>query len=257
MAAPQHQSSADLAERLRVRARSCVVASRTDLSPSLVEVVLHGDALDLAGVAGNDVMVLVSDDGPPLRRRFSVRHVDVDTDTFTLWISRAHDGPAARWATSVAPGAQVDIVGPRGKIPLDESADWHLFVGDVSSMAAFYRMAQSIESPGRAIFIVELDNPADALTATFDEGLGVTAIFVDRDGRSHDDAAGLLSGLAAFTLPPDEGHAYLFGEFHVMRVIKSALIDRGLHLEQISLKAFYRVGQSNGANGEPSKDDHR
>jgi NADPH-dependent ferric siderophore reductase len=93
------------------------------------------------------------------------------------------------------------------------------------------------------------------VTASFDEGLGVTAIFVDCGDRGHDDPAGLLSGLAAFTLPPDEGHAYLFGEFHVMRVVKSALIDRGLSAAQISLKAFYRIGQSNGANGEPSKDD--
>jgi NADPH-dependent ferric siderophore reductase len=129
-----------------------------------------------------------------------------------------------------------------------------LFVGDVASLGSFYRMAQSIEVPGRAIFIVELDSPSDALTATFDEALGVTAIFVDRDGRSPDDSAGLMSGLAAFSLPPDEGHAYLFGEFHVMRAVKTALLDRGLRSQQISLKAFYRIGQSNGPNGEPSKD---
>jgi len=256
MSAPQHQSSLDLAARLKVLARSCEVVTSTELSPSLVEVVLRGDAADLAGVAGNDVMVLVSGgDGSMLRRRYSVRSVDPAADTFTLWVSRTHVGPAARWATSVRPGDEVDIVGPRGKIPLDELADWHVFVGDVSSLGAFYRMAQSIEAPGRAVFIVEIDDPADALTATFDEGLGVTAIFVDRDGRSHDDPSGLLSGLAAFTLPPDDGHAYLFGEFHVMRAVKTALIDRGFSAAQISLKAFYRIGQSNGANGEPSKDE--
>jgi len=255
MSAPQHQSSLELAERLKVHARSCTIVSRTDLSPSITEVVLGGDAVELAGVAGNDVMVLVDDAGTLLRRRYSVRDVDADHDTFSLWISRTHDGPASRWATSTSPGDRVDIVGPRGKIPLDESADWHLFVGDVSSLGVFYRMAQSIDVPGRAVFIVEIDDPADALTASFDDGLGVTGIFVDRDGRSRDDAAGLMSGLAAFTLPPDEGHAYLFGEFHVMRAIKAALIDRGLESSQISLKAFYRVGQSNGPNGEPSKED--
>jgi len=256
MSAPQHQSSADLAARLKVLSRSCAVVSRTELSPSLVEVVLRGDAVALAGVAGNDVMILVSGEGDtPIRRRYSVRHVDADADTFSLWISRTHDGPAARWATTAVVNDRVDVIGPRGKIPLNDAADWHLFVGDVSSLGAFYRMAQSIEVPGRAVFIVELDDPDDAVTASFDEGLGVTAIFVDCGDRGHDDPAGLLSGLAAFTLPPDEGHAYLFGEFHVMRVVKSALIDRGLSAEQISLKAFYRIGQSNGANGEPSKDD--
>lgn len=256
MSAPPHPSSLDLATRLKVVARSCTVVSRTDMSPSLIEVVLRGDAAEVAGVAGNDVMVLVGDaPGAGLRRRYSVRHLDLDADTFTLWISRTHDGAAVRWARAAAPGDVIDVVGPRGKIYLDPVADWHLFVGDVSSLGVFYRLAQSIETPGRAIFIVEIDDPRDALTTTFDEELGVTAIFVDRNERAHDDPAGLLSGLGAFTLPPDEGHAYLFGEFHVMRALKSALLDRGLAPAQISLKAFYRVGQSNGANGEPSKDD--
>ncbi len=255
MPAPQHTSSVDLAARLKVLARSCVVVAVTPLSPSLVEVVLRGDAVDLAGVAGNDVMVLVHDGDTAIRRRYTVRALDPEEDTFSLWISLTHDGPASRWARHAHVGDVVDIVGPRGKIFLEESADWHLFIGDVSSLGAFYRLAQSIETPGRAIFIVEIDDPADALTATFDEELGVTAIFVDRNGRGHDDPAGLLSGLAALTLPPDEGHAYLFGEFHVMRSLKSALLDRGLNATQVSLKAFYRIGQSNGPNGEPSKDD--
>jgi NADPH-dependent ferric siderophore reductase len=255
MSAPQHQSSLDLATRLKVRARSCTVVARRPLSSSLVEIVLGGGASELTGAPGNDVMVLVeARDESFTRRRYSVRSVDENADVFTLWVATTHEGPAAHWAQTVHEGDRVDVVGPRGKIPLDAAADWHLFVGDVSSLGAFYRMAQSIEAPGRAIFIVELDDPSDALTATFAEALGATAIFVDRNERTHDDPAGLLSGLAAFTLPPDEGHAYLFGEFHVMRALKTALLDRGLRAEQISFKAFYRIGQANGANGEPSKD---
>ena len=255
MPVPQHQSSLDLAARLKVHAHSCRVVARRTLSSSLAELVLEGHAAQLAGVAGNDVMVLVSDGDDRLtRRRYSVRSVDIHANTFTLWLTTTHDGPGARWARSVHEGVHVDVVGPRGKIPLSTTADWHLFVGDVSSLGAFYRMAESIEAPSRAIFIVEIDDTSDALTATFDEALGVTAIFVDRGDRSRDDSAGLMSGLAAFTLPPDEGHAYLFGEFHVMRAVKTALLDRGLSSDHISLKAFYRVGQSNGDNGEPSKD---
>ena len=251
----RHQSSLDLAARLQVLARRCRVVSRRALSPSISEVVLEGDAVALAGVPGNDVMLLVDEDGQATRRRFSVRAVDADADSFTLWMATNHEGPGSSWARGVDAGAEIDVVGPRGKIPLDAMADWHLFVGDVASLGSFYRLAQSIEAPGRAICIVELDHPDDALTADFDEGLGVTGIFVDRDGRDYHDPAGLLSGLSAFAFPPDEGHAYLFGEFSVMRVVKAALMDRGLTSERISLKAFYRVGRANGANGEPPKEE--
>jgi NADPH-dependent ferric siderophore reductase len=255
MPAAQHPSSVDLANRLKALARSCDVVVRRTLSPSLIEVVLHGDGVALAGVPGNDVMVLVDNgEGTLVRRRYSVRDVDLDADTLSLWISTTHDGPATRFAQALRPGDVLDVVGPRGKIPLDDLADWHLFVGDVSALGAFYRMAHSIEVPGRAIFIIELDDPADALTANFDDGLGVTAIFVDRNGRANDDPTGLLSGLAAFAVPQGEGHAYLFGEFHVVRTMRSALLDRGLDSAIISLKAYYRVGRANGANGEPEKE---
>jgi NADPH-dependent ferric siderophore reductase len=248
------QSSIDLAQRLGVLASVCQVVSSHRISPSLQEVILKGDVA-LAGVPGNDVMIRVTDaTGRPTRRRYSVRSVDAEAGTFTLWIAQDHNGPGAQWAGEASVGDSVDVVGPRGKIPLDPMADWHLFIGDVSALGSFYRMAQSIEVPGRAIFIVETDHAEDAVTATFDEGLGVTGIFVDRAGRSANDPAGLLSGLSAFAFPPDDGHAYLFGEFHVTKVLQSALTDRGLDAESISRKAFWRFGQANEDRGEPAKD---
>lgn len=245
-------SSKQLAKRVGAVASLCEVASTAQLSTSMYQVVLRGNAKTLAGTPGNDVMIRLDDaKGRLVRRRYSVRDLDEAADAFTLWITIDHEGPGSVWVKKAKPEDLVDVIGPRGKIPLDPLAKWHLFVGDASGLAAFYRMAQSIEVPGRAIFIVEIDAADDALSAPFDEGLGVTGIFVDRRQRSTSDPAGLLSGLAAFALPPEEGHAYLFGEFHVMRTLQSALLDRGLKPEQISHKAFWRSGQSNAEHGEP------
>ena len=245
-------TSLKLAERLSTSVGVGVVQSNRAISPSLHEIVLHGVS-SLAGVPGNDVMLEVTHEGRPVRRRYSVRSVDRDADTLTLWITIHHDGAGATLARTVAVGTELDVVGPRGKIGLHELADWHLFVGDVASLAAFYRLAESIEPPGRAIFIVEIDDPADAVTPSLPEGLGVTGVFVDRDGRPRGSADGLLSGLAAFAFPPDDGHAYLFGEFGAMNTIRHALLDRGLHDEDISLKAFWRAGSANADHGEPDK----
>ena len=256
MPAAQHPSSVDLADRLKVLARSCDVVVRRTLSPSLIEVVLHGDGVALAGVPGNDVMVQVDNgEGTLVRRRYSVHEVDEERDQFTLWITTAHEGPGSVWACSAKPGDDVDIVGPRGKIVLDPEADWHLFMGDITCLGSAYRMGQSIETPGKAVFIVETDHADDALTTTFDDGIAVTGIFVDRMGRAKDDPAGLFSGLSAFAFPPDRGHAYLFGEFHVMKAVREALLDRGLDDDSISMKAFWRVGRNNADHGEPEKGD--
>lgn len=248
-----HPSSLQLAERLSVRAAVLRIAAQRALSPRLHEVVLQGDA-SLAGVAGNDVMILVDHDGQPARRRYSVRSRDDEADTLTLWVSTGHDGPGARWARSAQVGATVDVVGPRGKITLDPLADWHLFIGDTSGLAAFYRLAEAIEVPGKAIFIVEVDDMNDAVTTHFPDELGVTGIFVERQGRAHHDPTGLLTGLSAFEFPEHQGQAYVFAEFNVTKAVAAALRDRGLGDEAIATKAFYRTGRANAVNGEPERD---
>lgn len=248
-------SSIALAERLGASVQFCDVIATTRLSTSILEVVVAGDVA-LAGVAGNDVMVRTQNtNGNFVRRRYSVRDTDSDLGQFTLWITTSHEGAGSSWAQHAQPGDEIEMVGPRGKHVLDAGADWHLFVGDTTGLASFYRMAQSIEAPGRAIFIVEVDHMDDALIAPFDEGIGVTGIFVDRQGREKNDAHGILNGLAAFALPPDRGHAYLFGEFHVIRAAKNALLDRGIDDEQISFKAFWRSDRKNADHGEPDKSE--
>jgi NADPH-dependent ferric siderophore reductase len=247
-------TSIELAKRLNAQAQLFEVVASSPLGASLHEVTLRGDT-SLAGDPGNDVMVRLLDaKAKHVRRRYSVRSVDRELGQLTLWVVTSHEGAGARWAREARPGDQVDLVGPRGKILLDPLADWSLFVGDTSGLAAFYRMAQGIETPGRAIFIVEVDDINDAITASFDESLGVTGIFIERHGRAYDDPAGLLGGLAAFEMPPHQGHAYLFGEFHVMRALGVALLDRGLSEEQLSHKAFWRAGRHNAEHGEPEKD---
>lgn len=247
-----HRSSVELAERLKIVAVACEVVENRQLTPSLHEIVLHGPDSHIAGEPGNDVMVRVADQsGGFVRRRYSVREVDASLHQLRLWISTAHEGPGSRWARGAAPGQHVDVVGPRGKILLDPVADWHLFLGDVTGFGAFYRMAQSIESPGQAVFIVQVDGTDDVLTSTFDEGVGITGIFVERSSRALNDPAGLLGGLAAFALPPGVGHAYLFGEFSVTKVVREAVMDRGLKSSQIDRKAFWRMGRNNAEHGEP------
>jgi len=247
-------TSVKLAERTGAHATRCEVASTTRLSTSVIAIALRGNAVALAGAPGNDVMIRLADaNGRLVSRRYSVRDVDSTNDELTLWVTVDHVGPGSTWVQSATPGDEIDVIGPRGKIPLDPVADWHLFMGDISALAAAYRMAESIEVPGRVIFIIEIDAPDDALTATFDEGLGVTGIFVERRGRDLKDPAGLLSGLAAFELPPDLGHVYLFGEFHVVRTLVTAVTDRGVAPEQISHKPYWRSGLSNAEHGEPDK----
>ncbi len=142
-------TSLQLADRLGVQAHVCEVVSSTTLSTSIVAVALRGHAKALAGIPGNDVMIRLADaHGRLVSRRYSVRSLDEANDTLTLWVTVEHEGPGSTWAQQAKAGDVIDVIGPRGKIPLDANADWHLFVGDASALGASYRMAESIEVPG-------------------------------------------------------------------------------------------------------------
>lgn len=252
MASPD-DSSVQLAERVGAHALVCEVASSAPLTPSLREVVLAGDAVLLGGVPGQDVMVRVATPtGRWTRRRFSVRSVDAGAGTLTLWVTTDHEGPGVDWAVAAAPGDPVDVVGPRGKVPLADAAH-HLFCGDASSLAATWRLAESVES-GAVTICVEVDDVADVIVAPLGEAVAPRLVMVERRARRYDDPHGLLLALADVDVDVTTTHAYLFGEFHVAHALHVALLDRGLDEAAVSLKAYWRAGRGNADNGEPERD---
>ena len=249
-------STAELAHRLGASAHSCAIISSEQIAPSVREVVLGGGALELTGFPGQDVMVRVeAADERFVRRRYSVRHVDGAADRFTLWVTTEHDGPGSNWARAIIPGDHVDVIGPRGKIGLAPDVDWHLIVGDASALASAYRLAESVRPPGRVTVVIQVDDAADMLTTTPAEGVEMDGVFVERRGRDLHDAGGLIDALAAVHLPPGAGHAYLFGEFAVVKTLRAVLSDRGLSEDEVSHKSYWRAGRDNADHGEPVKDE--
>ena len=249
-------SSSELASRLGATAVMAKVVAVRDLGPSVKQIHLaHDAARQLAGIPGNDVMIRLADSlGGFVRRRYSVRDVSDDEMSFSLWVTTGHSGVGSTWAREVAVGDYVDVVGPRGKIPVAHEAQWHLFIGDLSGLGAFCRMAESLTAPGVAQFVIEVDDPADVHFARLPEGVSARTSFVQRGDRSLGDPSALLSALSTVTLGAGDGHAYLFGEMSTSQVIRRELLDRGLADEQISLKSFWRAGRSNEEHGEPLPD---
>ena len=252
MASIDH-ATLSLAERLHATAAIATVVAIETLSTSLVEVTLRVDP-HLVGAPGSDVMVDVGR-GRTLRRRYSVRRADPSASTLTLWVGVDHEGPGVAWVRDVAPGDEVVAIGPRGKITLDPAASWNLFCGDLSALGAFSRMVEAIEPGRRALVALEVDALDDARSPAPPEGVDLRLVLAERAGRAPSDPAGLTRALATLELPPGPGHAFLFGEFHVVRALRALLADRGLAETAISHKAYWRAGRANADHGEPDKSE--
>jgi NADPH-dependent ferric siderophore reductase len=229
------------------------VVTNRQLSPSMQEITLH--APELAGFSyapGQDVMLLVAAEGTrPVRRRYTIRHLDAENLTLTLNIVLHGQGPGERWLRAAAPGDTIEGIGPRGKITPSASADWHLFMGDESAMPAILRMTESLPDSTSATVLIEVPDPDDEQPILSE---AVTrASWLHRLGRLAGDPELLAYEAQEVELPPGVGQAYLFGEAAVVLKLREILESRGIRPDQMSPKAYWGNGRANAGHGEPAR----
>jgi NADPH-dependent ferric siderophore reductase len=202
---------------------------------------------------GQDVMLMVDMDGDrPVRRRYSIRGLDRNQRLLTLDIVRHSEGPGERWVRAAAPGVTVEGIGPRGKITAVPDADWHLFAGDESSLAAIFSMVGSLPPQARATVILEIPEPADQQDPQVRAQAELT--WLPRDGRPAGEPDALVAAVQAVDIPAGRPHAYLIGEARVVLALREALAARGLSAGQMSPKAYWGRGKANASHGEPARE---
>jgi NADPH-dependent ferric siderophore reductase len=202
---------------------------------------------------GQDVMLMVDmDAGRPVRRRYSIRGLDRDQRLLTLDIVRHSEGPGERWVRDAAPGGTVEGIGPRGKITAVPDADWHLFAGDESSLAAIFSMVASLPPQARATVILEIPELADRQELQVKAQAELT--WLPRDGRPAGEPDALVAAVQGVDIPAGRPHAYLIGEARVVLALREALAARGLSAGQMSPKAYWGRGKANASHGEPARE---
>jgi NADPH-dependent ferric siderophore reductase len=258
LARPDTEARAEnesLAERLGIRALSLRVVATSELTPSFRRIVVGGDDLaDLDPEPGQDVMVSLGTEGARTRRRrYTIRHFDPANRTVDLDIALHGDGPGVRWATTVETGADVEAIGPRGRVGLHPGASWHLFIGDDSFAPAALNMGEAVPEDEVVVLAIEIDGRGHeqphAISASI---LGEP--WVLRGSAPLGDPASLLDALRTLELPDGPGHAYVGGEHAVVSALREALLERGLDEDSISAKPYWRLGRRNGTHGEPERD---
>jgi NADPH-dependent ferric siderophore reductase len=230
-----------------------VVASE-QLSPHFQRIELTAPELDgFRYDPGQDVMLLVAADGRrPVRRRYTIRRLDLARRVLTLDVVLHGDGPGERWVRSARPGDRIEGIGPRGKVTASPDADWHLFMGDEAAMPAIIAMTESLPGDSEATIVIEVPDPADE--QDFATPARVRLSWLHRLGGQAGEPAALAAEAAEVELPPGSGHAYLLGEARVVLRLREILAGRGLAQDQMSPKAYWGRGRANAGHGEPARD---
>jgi NADPH-dependent ferric siderophore reductase len=230
------------------------VVDSVRVTPHMQRLRLTSPGLDgFRYLPGQDVMLLVAAEGNrPVRRRYTIRELDRAARLLTLDIVLHGDGPGERWVRSAGPGDGIEGIGPRGKITTSATADWHLFMGDESALAATFAMAGALPAGSTATLVLEVPGPDDEQDLP---SAATTRIsWLHRLGAPAGDPAALAAEAAEVELPPGRGHAYLFGEAKVVLRLREVLAGRGLGEDQMSPKAYWGRGRANASHGEPARD---
>jgi NADPH-dependent ferric siderophore reductase len=178
--------------------------------------------------------------GRDIRRRYTIAGQDHDRIHLDVYLHG--QGIGTVWAQNLRRGDTVSGIGPRGKLLVDEGADWHVMIGDETSLPGIRAMLAATESPTHVV--VEVDDPDEW------HGLGV-------DGRCSTEwtwlTRGRSQGVSDVVLRSGAGtgHAYVSGEAQQVLAWRDQLERGGLDPSAISHKAYWGVGRANATHGEP------
>lgn len=226
------------------------VSEVSDLGPDIRRIRLAGAGPDFQFKPGQDVMLVFSGGERPLCRRYTIRGFDPGQDALELNIvTHGIHGPGADWAGSTRPGDRINGVGPRGKIYVNAAAEWHIWFGDESAIAATLAMLDSLPAGTSARAFLEVGSADDKIA----DDSRIEWLYRGADKPAWSSEL-LAEAMRSVELPTGRGQVYINGEVQIVAAVQRAGLARGLEASQLSPKAYWGRGKANAVNGEPEKE---
>ena len=130
------------------------VRSVSDVTGHMREIELTGpDFPRLHDRPGAHLVVRVPAAAGEARRVYSIWKHTLGSSALSIRVAlHDADGPGCVWARSVTVGDRVTVEPPRSKITLDETAAFHLFIGDETAAVPLQAMQAAARVPAYGVF---------------------------------------------------------------------------------------------------------
>ncbi|WP_424187998.1 siderophore-interacting protein [Actinokineospora sp. G85] len=145
-------------------------------------------------------------------------------------------GPGSTWARTAAVGDAAVLLGPRRDFPDDLSAgapDLLLVAGDETAVPAAAGIAEALPAGARAVFVLEVDGPADEVAIESAGELTVTWV--------HRGSGSLVEAVRALRLPAGRVRAWAAAESGVAVELRGVLRrEHGLSRGAVSAFGYWQ-----------------
>ena len=181
-------------------------------------------------------------DDVPVTRTYTVREATADSIAIDF-VVHGEQGLAGPWAARAQPGERVAFGGPGGAFAPDESADWHLFVGDESALPAIARALESLPAHARGIALLEARDASEEIPLT--RPAGVEVRWLHRGDAGQQSTRVLAEAVAGLDWLDGRVQVFAHGERESMKALRDELFDRrGLERAQVSLSGYWALGRT-------------
>ncbi|WP_029431479.1 siderophore-interacting protein [Blastococcus sp. URHD0036] len=178
----------------------------------------------------------------PSTRTYTVRRWDEAAGELTLdVVTHGDEGLAGPWASAAQPGDTVMLFGPGGAYTPGTDADWHLLVGDETTLPAIAASIERLPAGARALAFVEVADATEQQDLVLPEG--VTLTWVHRG--DHAPGTALVAAVLSAALPEGTVQAFVHGEAGAVRDLRRWL--RGtlaVPRELLSVSGYWRIGRT-------------
>ncbi|MDX6283486.1 MAG: hypothetical protein QOH03_4557 [Kribbellaceae bacterium] len=180
----------------------------------------------------------------PTMRTYTVRSWDEDSKELTIdFVHHGDEGVAGPWAAAAQPGDKLWFNGPGGAYSPQETAAWHLLVGDESALPAIGAAIEGLPPGAHAKVFVEVEDETEE--QKFSGSGEVELTYVHRAGATGERGDGLVALVEALEFPPGDAQVFVHGEAgFVLRLRKHLFGERGLTRDQVSLSGYWRLGKN-------------
>ena len=190
---------------------------------------------------GHDFTVLVAHaGGRAIRRRYTIAGRD-GADAVYLDIYVHGDGIGTMWAQTRGAGDVFTAIGPRGSFVLGPAADWHVFIGDETSIPGIHAMLTATDRPAHVM--VDVDDPSEWESLEARGRPDTCWTWLPRATAEADTQIALPTAGA--------GHAYVSGEASRVLMWRDELERLGMDPSAVTSKAYWGRGRANATHGEP------
>jgi len=244
------------------------------LSPRMVRIVLGGDGLDgyehteftdqyvnalfvppgasYSAPFDLDVARAGLPEHRPLGRRYTIRWWDPVARLLAIdFVVHGDVGAAGRWANHAQIGDVLQFVGPSGAYAPDETADWHLMVGDESALPAIAASLERVRPGVPALAVLVVDDADHEIELVCPGDLELH--WVHRSTAPGEDE--VVRAVARLLFPEGRPDVFVHGEAGETRAVRKHLFGaRGLPREGTSISPYWRREYTDEAWREVKRD---